>query len=92
MDHVTRFVSRYSSIYGVIHSRSDGTHKIANIYGSRDALPLYILSLVRVGLRHANITNFCCFTFITLGRERNKQTTSSDGGKKAGYIAHIIGM
>ena len=30
----------------VIHSRSDGTHKIANIYGSRDALPipLYIIS------------------------------------------------
>ena len=32
----------------VIHSRSDGTHKIANIYGSRDALPipLYIISAV----------------------------------------------
>ena len=29
-----------------VHSRSDGTHKIANIYGSRDALPipLYIIS------------------------------------------------
>ena len=38
----------------VIHSRSDGTHKIANIYGSRDALPipipLYIISAI--GLFH----------------------------------------
>ena len=37
----------------VIHSRSDGTHKIANIYGSRDALPipLYIIS----GQEHCSV-------------------------------------
>ena len=40
----------------VIHSRSDGTHKIANIYGSRDALPipLYIISGL---LRRRDINN-----------------------------------
>ena len=36
----------------VIHSRSDGTHKIANIYGSRDALPIPLYIISAIGLFH----------------------------------------
>ena len=50
----------------VIHSRSDGTHKIANIHGSRDTLPIPLYIISALGLHTPIVTCLLVIPIVCL--------------------------